>query len=236
VSYLAIITLIKGESVIIESTCNSKSSVHFIHDFFSLSILDVISITTKQAKGPPGRVIKHLLHIGSLSYSISYHDTSSSPVASSKSFDLHLCIDSDFVLQWLYSSAYDLNVVMAYEERFLFMIEQVIDKWNGLVETLQLLDDRGINEILHIGRSPVKDQTMMFIYESIELNAARNPDKVALESGCNIMTYKSLVHRMTAVACVLQAVGVAPDDIVGILMNRGCDLVAALLGKEHLSR
>jgi hypothetical protein len=47
-----------------------------------------------------------------------------------------------------------------------------------------------------------------------------------------MMTYKSLVHRMTTVACVLQAVGVGPDDVVGILMNRGCDLVAALLGKK----
>ena len=236
VSYLAIISLIKGESVVIESTCNSKRSVHFIRDFFSLSILDVISITTKQVKGPPARVIKHLLHIDSLSYSIAYHDTSTSALASSTSSDLHLCINSDFVLEWLYSSAYDLHSVMAYEERFLFMIEQVIDKWNGLVETLQLLDDHGINEILRIGRSPVKDQTMMFIYESIESNAAKNPDKVALESGCDIMAYESLVHRMTTVACVLQAVGVGPDDVVGILMNRGCDLVAALLGKERSSR
>jgi non-ribosomal peptide synthetase component F len=123
---------------------------------------------------------------------------------------------------------------MAYEERFLFMIEQVIDKWDGPVVTMQLLDDRGIDEILHIGRSPVKDlTTMMFIYESIESNATKNPDKVALESGCDTMSYEALVHRMTNVACVLQAVGVCPDDIVGILMNRGCDLVAALLGTVY---
>ena len=235
VSYLAIISLIKGESVVIESTYNSKSSVHFIHNFFSLScIQDSINIIAKQLKGPPSRVVKHLLCIDSLSYAISYYDTSSSAAAStSLSSDLHLCINIDFYsLEWQYSSAYDLPEVMAYEQRFLFMVEQVIDKWDRPVETLHLLDDRGIDEILHISRSPVKDLTtmMMFIYESIESNATKNPDKVALESGCDTMSYEALVYRMTTVACVLQAVGVGPDDIVGILMNRGLDLVVALLG------
>ena len=123
---------------------------------------------------------------------------------------------------------------MAYEECFLFMIEQVIDKWDGPVEALQLLDDDdgGIDEILHTGRPlEVKGlKMMMFIFESIESNAVKNPDKVALENGCDIMTYEALVHRMTTVACVLQTMGVRPDDVVGILMNRGCDLVASLLG------
>ena len=62
VSYLVIICLIKGESIVIESTFNNKSSVHFIHNFFSLSSLqDIINIITKQMKGPPSRVVKHSL-------------------------------------------------------------------------------------------------------------------------------------------------------------------------------
>jgi non-ribosomal peptide synthetase component F len=137
----------------------------------------------------------------------------------------------DYTLEWKYSSAYDLQEVMVYEECFLFMIEQVIDKWDEPLEALQLFDDDRIDEILHTGRPlVVKGLKMMCIYESIESNAVKNPDKIALESGCDIMTYGALVHRMTTVACVLQAMGVDPDDIVGILMNRGCDLVASLLG------
>jgi hypothetical protein len=87
------------------------------------------------------------------------------------------------------------------------MIEQVIDKWDEPVQALQLLDDDRIDEILHTGRPlVVKGLKMMFIYESIESNAVKNSDKIALESGCDIMTYEALVHRMTTVACVLQIV------------------------------
>jgi non-ribosomal peptide synthetase component F len=195
------------------------------------SLQDIINIITKQMKGPPSRVVKHLLRIDSLSYTISYHDASS-PSSSSSLSDLHLCINVDYSLEWKYSSSYDLQEVMAYEECFLFMIEQVIDKWDGPVEALQLLDDNRIDEILHTDRPlEVKGlKMMMFIYESIESNAVKNPDKVALENGYDIMTYEALVHRMTTVACVLQAMGVSPDDVVGILMNRGFDLVASLLG------
>ena len=44
------------------------------------------------------------------------------------------------------------------------------------------------------------------------------------------MTYEALVQRITIVAHALRLVGVRPDDVVGILMPRGCDMVVALLG------
>jgi amino acid adenylation domain-containing protein/non-ribosomal peptide synthase protein (TIGR01720 family) len=59
---------------------------------------------------------------------------------------------------------------------------------------------------------------------------ARTPDAVAVIDGEQRLTYAGLAARAGGVAQQLRASGIGPEDRVGVCLERGADLVAALLG------
>jgi amino acid adenylation domain-containing protein len=65
--------------------------------------------------------------------------------------------------------------------------------------------------------------------ESFELQARCRPKAIAVRSGKSRVTYRELDERATHLAGVLQGVGAGPDTVVGLHLERGIDLVAAML-------
>jgi amino acid adenylation domain-containing protein len=64
----------------------------------------------------------------------------------------------------------------------------------------------------------------------IEDVARRTPEAVAIVHGEMTVTYGQLVDRARALAALLRANGVQPGDRVAVALDRGVDLVVALLG------
>ncbi len=67
------------------------------------------------------------------------------------------------------------------------------------------------------------------VHELIEAQAARTPDAVAVVCGTQSLTYRTLCDRADRLAARLGALGVGPDTIVGVLVNRSVDMPVALL-------
>jgi amino acid adenylation domain-containing protein len=68
------------------------------------------------------------------------------------------------------------------------------------------------------------------IPERIAARAAAAPDAVAVVEPRGNLTYAELIHRADQIARHLLASGVTPTDLVGVCLDRGSSLVAALLG------
>ncbi|GAA1894344.1 hypothetical protein GCM10009837_15390 [Streptomyces durmitorensis] len=66
-------------------------------------------------------------------------------------------------------------------------------------------------------------------YEVFERRAAATPDAIAVTSDGTDITYRALDERANALAHRLRALGVGPEDVVGVLLDRGPELLAALL-------
>src|SRR5690606_23190449 len=66
-------------------------------------------------------------------------------------------------------------------------------------------------------------------YALLAQQAARTPQRVALRSEAQRLTYAQLHARAGAIAGALHARGVRPGDRVGICLQRGPDLVAAMI-------
>ncbi|MFG2825799.1 amino acid adenylation domain-containing protein, partial [Kitasatospora sp. NPDC048365] len=66
--------------------------------------------------------------------------------------------------------------------------------------------------------------------ERIAAQAAATPDAVAVVAGGEQVTYGRLIARADAVAARLRAAGVAPGAVVGVVLDRGADLLAGFLG------
>ncbi|PYQ62552.1 MAG: hypothetical protein DMF53_12725 [Acidobacteria bacterium] len=60
--------------------------------------------------------------------------------------------------------------------------------------------------------------------------AARTPDAPAVVSAAGVLTYRELARRAAGVARRLRALGVGPDDRVGVRLQRGAEMVVAFLG------
>ena len=76
--------------------------------------------------------------------------------------------------------------------------------------------------------TPYRDDAC--IHQLIEEQARRTPDAVAVVFGDEEVTFTALDRRANAVARRLAAVGVGPDVLVGICVERSVELVVGLLG------
>jgi amino acid adenylation domain-containing protein len=67
------------------------------------------------------------------------------------------------------------------------------------------------------------------ITELVALQSAAKPDAVALACGANLLTYKELVDRASALADVLRGLGVGSESVVGICAPRSPAMVIGAL-------
>lgn len=68
------------------------------------------------------------------------------------------------------------------------------------------------------------------IHQLFELEAAQRPDAIALEFGCEQLTYRELNRRSDHLAAHLRSFGVKPNDLVGLSLERSLERIISLLG------
>jgi amino acid adenylation domain-containing protein len=68
------------------------------------------------------------------------------------------------------------------------------------------------------------------VHDLIAAQAARTPDAEALAFGGASLTYRELLARSGRVAAALRSLGVGPDTLVGLAVERSLDLVCGVLG------
>jgi amino acid adenylation domain-containing protein len=68
------------------------------------------------------------------------------------------------------------------------------------------------------------------IHALFEQQAQRTPDAIAIEFGRDRLTYRELDRRAEALAVELRQKGVAPDNRVGLYVERSLDMVVGVLG------
>ncbi len=70
----------------------------------------------------------------------------------------------------------------------------------------------------------------MFVPDLFEQNASASPDALAITSQTQRLTYRALNQRAEQIAAGLRAAGVRTGCLVGVLLDRSPELIAALLG------
>jgi non-ribosomal peptide synthetase component F len=69
-----------------------------------------------------------------------------------------------------------------------------------------------------------------FIHQLVETVVEQTPDAVAVVFEQQSLTYRQLNSRVNVLAHYLQALGVSPEVLVGICMERSLELVVGLSG------
>ncbi|MBB4634032.1 non-ribosomal peptide synthetase/type I polyketide synthase [Longimicrobium terrae] len=119
-------------------------------------------------------------------------------------------------------------------ERLMGQMERVLDQMAAAdvpLAELDLLGAAGRGELLDAGKGAESavpaDAT---VHRMFEAQAARTPDAVALVCEDESFTYSALNERANRLAHHLRGLGVGPDVPVAMLLERGPEMIVALLG------
>ncbi|HET7499361.1 MAG TPA: AMP-binding protein [Kofleriaceae bacterium] len=86
----------------------------------------------------------------------------------------------------------------------------------------------------HALRSPLRPWPAgPCVHELVSAHARRTPDSVALVYGRRTVSYRELDRRARRLAHLLRDRGVGPDVVVGVCLERSCELIVSLLAVLH---
>ncbi|HEY0512064.1 MAG TPA: amino acid adenylation domain-containing protein [Thermoanaerobaculia bacterium] len=112
----------------------------------------------------------------------------------------------------------------------LTLLRSLVAHPEGRLGDLRILAEDERLELLAAGRGPVRRDEETSVHRLFEEQAARTPDAPAVESAAGSLTYGQLAGRAAALARHLRRLGVGPESIVGLCVERSPEMVAGMLG------
>jgi amino acid adenylation domain-containing protein len=86
------------------------------------------------------------------------------------------------------------------------------------------------HEVVEGNTSSITSQQEAFIADLVSAQAQDAPDAPAVVAGSDVLTYRDLISRSNQLAHYLRTMGVRPEVLVGVWMERSVDFVVAALG------
>ncbi|MFE3634719.1 amino acid adenylation domain-containing protein [Streptomyces sp. NPDC059168] len=113
---------------------------------------------------------------------------------------------------------------------FVRLLESIAERPDAPLGELDVWSDDERAELDAHRTGPARDWEDASLLDLFEARAARTPDAVAVVAGSTSLSYRQLDERANRIGHHLAAVGADADTVVGVCLERGPDLVPALLG------
>ena len=111
------------------------------------------------------------------------------------------------------------------------LLEDVARRSEVRIRRLQILGEEERMQILEEWNRTEKDYPgERCLHELFEGQAKRSPEAIAVASGDEQVTYRELNERANRLAHYLMRLGIGPEQVVGICLQRSVELVTSLLG------
>jgi amino acid adenylation domain-containing protein len=126
---------------------------------------------------------------------------------------------------------FDTATIERMAGHFTTLLEGIAANPDAPIDSLPLLTEAERHQVLIEWNDTQREYRRgVLIHQLFEEQVTRTPDAVALVVGHERITYRELNRRANCLAAYLRELGVEPDSLVGVCMNRTADLVVALLG------
>ncbi|MBR3152338.1 MAG: amino acid adenylation domain-containing protein [Clostridia bacterium] len=139
--------------------------------------------------------------------------------------DGKLIISYDFLTE-----KYTLKAITDIHKRIKYIIDQVINSPTSALSNIEIVTPEERQYLLDLNNNTRKTFSKIpTIHSYIEKSASIYPDKIAVISNGEKISYKELNEKANQLARKLVEKGVKPDSFVGILCNRSIELIIAIL-------
>ncbi len=150
-------------------------------------------------------------------------------------FDLTLSMENTadgLVGVWAYNAdLFDETTIARMARHFQTLLEGIVANPQQKVSSLPLLTERERHQLLIDWNNTTKEYPFdKCIHQLFEEQVERSPDAVAVVFEGEQLTYQQLNARANQLAHYLQSLGVGPEVLVGICVERSLEMVVGLLG------
>lgn len=115
-------------------------------------------------------------------------------------------------------------------QTFISLVDAIVASPESRIADLSVTDPLRLDAWLKRANGPTLALPELTVLQQIRQQAERSPDALAVEDGRTAWSYHTLLERADQLASSLKEKGVKPDSRVGLMLDRGCDLLAAMLG------
>jgi len=139
--------------------------------------------------------------------------------------------DKELLLEWEYNSdLFDESTVRSLQRHYQTLLENVIQNPERRLSELEMLsaeDRRTLDEL--VGEAPAEYPRDLCVHQLFERQATRNPEATAVLFGREKISYSALNARANRLAHRLRELGVGPDQLVGLCLERSAEMLVAAL-------
>ena len=116
-------------------------------------------------------------------------------------------------------------------DHFMVLLKGIVENPDGHINTLPLLTDGERQHLLvECNQTKVDYGRDRYLDELVEEQAKATPNRAAVRFGDDLLTYREVDERAEEVARHLRLLGVGPNHLVGLYVERSLDMAVALLG------
>ena len=127
--------------------------------------------------------------------------------------------------------AFDKDEIERLKARFEFLLGEILRQPSVPIRELQIMPFAELNKILvefnDTATDYPRDKTIVDLFEE---QVAKTPNAIAVIFENQQLTYQELNTKANQLAHYLQTLGVKPEILVGICVERSCEMVIGLLG------
>ena len=137
-----------------------------------------------------------------------------------------------FILNLIYNpNVYPPEVLYRFADNYVVLLSEISKAPNRLVQAYPIITEQEkhclLNEFNDTQADYAQDQC---IHELFIEKALARPDKTAITVEDKSLSYQQLYERCSDLALFLQSLGVKPDSLVGLCLERSAEMMVALQG------
>ena len=146
--------------------------------------------------------------------------------------ELHLLLVSEGVIVTLIynTDLFEKSTIARMMRHFETLLEGIAANPEARLSELPLLTREEQEQFREWNQTSSEYEHDKCVQQLVEMQAARQPEAVAVIYGAEQITYRELNTRANQLAHYLRRRGVGPDVRVGVLLERSVELIVALLG------
>ncbi len=130
-----------------------------------------------------------------------------------------------------YSEIFDESTINRMTSHFQILLESIINNPDRRVSDLNILTKEDREKVLVKWNEESREYTNeRCIHELFEQQVDKAPENIAVVFEDQELTYRELDERANKLAYYLQSLGVGPETLVGLSMDRSLEMIVGLLG------
>ncbi len=145
-------------------------------------------------------------------------------------FQLVECLDSLGVVVVYSTDLFDQITITRMLEHFQALLESIVTDPQQRLANLSLLTEIERHQLLSWNHNQADYPKNLCIHQRFEAQVERSPEAVAVVFESQQLTYQDLNRRSNKLAHYLRKLGVGPEVLVGIYVERSVEMIVGVLG------